>query len=81
MWLQGDHFRRKCRDRIVMGTKSPFPIYSLKLKDILTEEVNKRLAKSDPNFTRSVAAAPFLRHLYPFPAHVLSSNRCHNKTE
>ena len=52
MWLQGDQFRRKHRDRIVMGTKSQYPIYSLKLKEILNEEMNRRIAKSDPSFTR-----------------------------
>jgi hypothetical protein len=52
MWLQGDQFRRKNRDKVVMGTKCPYPIYSQKLKEILTEEMNRRIAKSDPNFTR-----------------------------
>ena len=55
MWLQGDMFRRKHRDRIVMGTRSPFPIYSLKMKELLTEEMNRKIAKSDPNLTRQVA--------------------------
>jgi hypothetical protein len=52
MWLQGDQFRRKNRDKIVMGTKTPYPIYSLKLKEILNDEMNRKMAKNDPNLSR-----------------------------
>ena len=47
MWLQGDQFRRanKDKDRLIMLNKaSPYPVYSLKLKTILLEQMNNQKA-------------------------------------
>ena len=45
MWLQGDQYRRKHKDDGLLNKKVKYPIYSLNLKDILTEEFNAKLGK------------------------------------
>lgn len=54
MWAQGDVYRRKYKDKIVLNTRCPHPVYSLKLKEVLNAEYSRQKLKSESNFYKIV---------------------------
>jgi len=52
--VQGDIYRRKNKDKVVLNTKCPHPVYSLKLKEILHAEYSRQKLKNESNFHKIV---------------------------